>query len=125
MSQNKEIELINEIRSLFKQLIEIKDGRYILNFRYKLPPDNYEYTQTAEELISKAHELSALNDNFDSSRLWSVNDKEVKTIASYELEYHPNGKVREESIDELKGLMHNATSHIKLNFMEVLGDIKI
>ena len=59
MEENK---LIEEIRSLFEQLKEEEKGQYICNFKYRLPPNNGAYFQIATQLISKAHELSSLND---------------------------------------------------------------
>lgn len=122
MEENK---LIEEIRSLFEQLKAEGSGQYICNFNYKLPPSNVAYVLTAKELISKAHELSALNNKYDSSELDSVLNKEVECVKSYKLEYDNNNNIKAKSLNELEKLMHDATFHIRLYFWNVLGDINI
>lgn len=122
MSQEK---LIKEIRSLFEQLKDEEKGQYICNFKYKLPPSNVTYVLTAKKLISKVHELSALNNEYDSSGLDSVLNKEVERVKSYTLEYYDNGNIKAKSLSELEKLMHDATYHIRLYFWDVLGDIAL
>lgn len=122
---NQEKELIEEIRSLFEQLKDEEKGQYICSFRNKLPLSNVAYVLTAKKLISKAHELSALNNEYDSSGLDSVLNKEVERVKSYTLEYYDNGNVRPKSQNELEKLMHDATYHIRLYFWDVLGDIAL
>lgn len=121
----KELELIEEIRSLFEQLKEEEKGLYICNYRYKLPPNSGTYYQRAKQLIFKAHELSTLNEKYDSSGLNSVLDKEVERVKSYNLEYDKNNKVKVKSQNELEKLMRDATYHIRLYFWDILGDIEL
>ena len=122
MEENK---LIEEIRSLFEQLKEEEKGQYICNFKYRLPPNNGAYFQIATQLISKAHELSSLNDKYNSSELNSVLNKEVERVKSHKLEYDKNNNIKVKSLNELEKLMHNATFHIRLYFWNVLGDIEL
>lgn len=117
--------LKEKIRSLFEQLKKEENGQYICNFKYKLPPNNVAYVLTAKDLISKAHELSALNNEYDSSGLDSVLNKEVERVKSYTLEYYDNGNVKPKSLNELEKLMHDATFHIRLYFWDVLGKMTI
>lgn len=117
--------LIDEIRSLFEQLKKEEKGQDICNYRYKLPPNSGAYFQIAKQLISKACELSALNDKYNSSELNSVLNKEVECVKSYKLEYDKNNNIKAKSLNELEKLMHDATFHIRLYFWDVLGDINI
>ena len=126
MMENEEKEklFIEEIRSLFEQLKEIEKGK-IVSGMYILPPDNYTYVRTAKDLISKAYGLAELNTNYDASGLASVLNKEIQRVSLHELKYDKNKKVKNKSVQILKGLMHDATYHIRLYFMEVLGDIEV
>lgn len=123
-NEEREKLLIDDIRSLFEELKEIKKGK-IVSGMYILPPDNYTYVKTARELIGKAYELSDLNNNYDASGLASVLNKEIKRVRLHELEYDRNKKVKNKSVQTLIGLMHDATYHIRLYFWDVLGDIEI
>lgn len=120
----KEKQLVDEIRSLFVQLKETEKGTIVSGI-YVLPPDNYVYVRIAKELIKKAYELTELNANYDSSRLPSVLSREVQRVSVHKHEYYPNGKIKPKSQKELEGLMHDATFHIRLYFWDVLGDIEI
>jgi hypothetical protein len=120
----KELELIEEIRSLFEQLKETEKDRIVSGI-YVLPPCRQEYIIIAEKLIQKAYELSELNNKYDTSRLPSVLSREVDHVNSHEFDYYPNGKVKPESVTELKKLMRDATWHIKAAFMDVLGNLQI
>lgn len=120
----KEKQLVDEIRSLFVQLKEMEKGS-IVGGMYVLPPDNDVYTQIAQELIGKAYELTKLNANYDSSGLSSVLNKEVRCVSEHKLEYYSNGNVKPISQRKLESLMHDATFHIRLYFWDVLGDIEI
>lgn len=124
---DKEKLLIDDIRSLFELLKEEEKGRYQpgTGFMKKLLPSNYIYAQIAEELIDKAFKLSDLNNYYDASGLASVLNKEIMRVRLYKLEYDRNKKVKDKSVQILKGLMHDATYHIRLYFMEVLGDIDV
>ena len=76
-------------------------------------------------MISKAHELSSLNDKYNSSELNSVLNKEVGRVKSYKLEYEKNNRIKARSLNELEKLMHDATFHIRLYFWDILGDIEL
>ena len=119
-----EEKLIDEIRSLFEQLKKEEKGQDVCNYRYKLPPNSGAYYQIAKQLVFKAHELSALNEKYDSSGLNSVLNKEVERVKLYNLEYDKNNKVKCKSQNELENLMHDATYHIRLYFWDVLKDIE-
>lgn len=121
----EEEKLIDDIRSLFEQLKKEEKGQDICNYRYKLPPNNGAYFQIATQLISKAHELSSLNDKYNSSELNSVLNKEVGRVKSYKLEYDKNNRIKARSLNELEKLMHDATFHIRLYFWDILGDIEL
>lgn len=123
-NEEKEKQLIADIRSLFEELKEIKKGK-IVSGMYILPPNNYTYVKTAKELIKTAYELSELNTSYDTSGLASVLNKEILRVSLHELEYDKNKKLKNKSVQTLKGLMHDATYHIRLYFMEVLGDIEV
>lgn len=122
-NNEREKQLVDEIRSLFVQLKEMENGN-IVGGIYVLPPDNDVYVRIAKELIGKAYELTRLNANYDSSGLSSVLSKEVQRVGVHKLKYL-NGKITPKSQKELEGLMHDATFHIRLYFWDVLGDIEI
>lgn len=127
MEDKKEKQLIDDIRSLFEQLKEEEIGRYQpgTGDTRRLPPDNFIYCRAANALISKAHQLSKINNKFDSTGLNSTLGKEVKYVELHKYEYDRNNQVKNKSLNELKELMHNATKQIKSDLFNILGDIDI
>lgn len=122
-NKSKEFELIEEIRSMFEQLKEAEKDKIVSGI-HVLSPCSQEYIKIAEKLIKKAYELSELNDNYDPSFLLSVLNREVENIKLHKFDYHPNGRVKPKSVNELKSLMRDATWHIRAAFMDVLGNIE-
>lgn len=121
----EEEKLIDDIRSLFEQLKKEEKGQDICNYRYKLPPNGGAYYQIVKQLISKTYELSALNEKYDFSSLYSVLNEELERVKSYKLEYDKNKRVKAKSQNELENLMHRATSLIRLYLKKVFIDVNI
>ena len=122
---DQEQKLIEEIRVLFKELIEEEEGRFDIPTRCTIYPRNHVYVIKAKELYSKALELEKLDSKYFTEHLKDVMGDEVDMVDRYDYEYKkgqntPKGK----SITKMQHLMHNATYHIQLYFYEVLGDIK-
>lgn len=123
-----EEQLIDEIRQLFHELIEEEKERYIpgTNYRFTLPPDNYRYYKTAEKLSLAAHELCKINHKYSSHELDETIRNEVSDIERFEYKFDSGSKEpTAKSKNELIGLMRNATTHIRISFYDVLGDIEI
>ena len=90
----------------------------------QIPPNNGANFQIATQLMSKVHELSALNDKYNSPKLNSVFNKEGVCIKIIYIGVFYNGNVKPKSLNELEKLMHDATFHIRLYFWNVLSDIE-
>ena len=123
--ENQEQKLINEIRALFKELIEEENERYDILTKRTIYPRNFIYVSKAKELFDKAVELEKINSKYSTHKLKLVFNKELYFVEHHEYKYKkgsliPNSK----SITELQNFMHNATCNIKLYFHDVLGDIK-
>ena len=124
--ENQEQKLINEIRALFKELIEEENERYDILTKRTIYPRNFIYVSKAKELFDKAVELEKINSKYSTHELKLVFNKEFDFLEHHEYKYKkdsliPTGK----SISELQNFMHKATYHIKLYFYDVLGDINI
>ena len=124
--ENQEQKLIDDIRALFKELIEEEDERYDILTKRAIYPRNYVYVSKAKELFAKAVELEKIDIKHSTHDLKTIFNKELYFVEHHEYKYKkdsliPTGK----SISELQNLMHNASYHIKLYFYDVLGDIKI
>lgn len=119
-----EQKLIEDIRAVFKELIEEEDERFDLTTRRIIYPRNHVYVRKAEELYKKALELEQLNDKYSTYNLKDVMEEEVDQVNRHRYSY--KGNVPEKrSVDEIKCRMHKATKHIQMYFYDVLGDIKI
>ena len=124
--ENQEQKLIDDIRALFKELIEEEDEHYDILTKRAIYPRNYVYVSKAKELFAKAVELEKIDTKHSTHDLKTIFNKELYFVEHHEYKYKkdsliPTGK----SISELQNLMHNASYHIKLYFYDVLGDIKI
>ena len=121
----EEQRLIEEIRAIFKELIEEEKGRFDIPTMRIIYPRNHVYVIKAKELYSKALELEKLDSKYYTEQLKDVMGDEVDMVDRYDYEYKkgqntPKGK----SITKMQNLMHDATYHIQLYFYEVLGDIE-
>ena len=118
--------LIDEIRVLFKELIEEENERFDITTRRTIYPCNYVYVRKAKELLAKAVDLEKIYSRYSTYELKTVFSKELYFVEHHEYKYKKDSLIpTAKSITELQKLMHNATYHIKLFFYEVLGDIKI
>ena len=123
---NQEQKLIDEIRVLFKELIEEEDERYDILTKRTIYPRNFVYVSKAKELFAKAVDLEKINAKHSTHELKTVFNKELYFVEHHEYKYKkesliPTGK----SIRELQNFMHKATCHIKRYLFDILGDIKI
>jgi len=119
-----EQELIEEIRSIFRELIEEEDERFDLPPMRVIYPRNYVYVSKAEQLYKKALELEQLNEKYSTYHLKDVMEEEVDQVNRHRYSY--KGNVPEKrSVDDIQCRMHKATKHIQMYFFDVLGDIKI
>ena len=124
--ENQEQKLIDEIRNLFRELIEEEEERFDIVTKRTIYPRNYVYVNKAKELYNKAVVLEKLNSKYSTDHLKLIFNKEIYFVEHHEYKYKkesliPIGK----SISELQNFMHNATYHIKLYYYNVLGDIKL
>lgn len=124
--ENKERNLINEIQTLFKEMIKEKDERYDIKTKRIIYPRNFVYVSKAKELLAKAVELEKIDTKYSTHELKTVFNEELYFVEHHEYKYKkdsliPTGK----SISELQNFMHNATCHIKRSLFDILGDIKI
>lgn len=123
---NQEQQLIDDIRTLFKELIEEEDERYDNSTKRPMYPRNTVYVNKVQELICKASELENNDSKYSTHELKTILGKELYYIENHKYKYEkgtliPCGK----SLNEIQNLMHNATYHIKLYLYDVLGDINI
>ena len=116
--------LIDEIRSLFEELIKEEKERYDLTTRRTIYPDGCIYALKAKELYRKAVELEKIDTKYHTWELKDVMGDEVELVNLHKNEYHGNTP-KAKSIVKLQSLMHNATYHIRLYFYEVLGNIEL
>lgn len=122
----QEQQLIDEIRSLFKEMIEEEDERFDIVTKRTIYPRNYMYVSKAKDLLAKTIELEKINRKYSTYELKSVFNKELYFVDKHQYEYEKNSLIpRAKSVNELQNLMHNATHHIQMYFFDVLGDIKI
>lgn len=122
----QEQQLIDEIRSLFKEMIEEEDERFDIVTKRTIFPRNYMYVSKAKDLLAKTIELEKINSKYSTYELKSVFNKELYFVDKHQYEYEKNSLIpRAKSVKELQNLMHNVTHHIQMYFFDVLGDIKI
>ena len=124
--EHQEQILKDEIRALFKELIDEENERYDIPAKRTIYPRNFVYVSKANELFAKAVELEKIDTKYSTHELKTVFNKELYFVEHHEYEYKkdsliPTGK----SISELQNLMHNATCHIKRYLFDILGDMKI
>ena len=122
--ENQERKLIDEIRALFKELLEEENERYDIPTKRTIYPRNFVYVSKAKELYAKAVELENINSNYSTYELKNVLNKEIYFVEHHEYKYK-DGRINEKSVTELQNYMHNATKRIQMYFHEVLGDIEI
>ena len=123
---NQEQKLIDEIRALFKELIEEKEERYDISTKRTIYPRNFVYVSKAKELFAKAVELEKIDSKYSTHELKTVFNKELYFVEHHEYKYKKDSSIpTSKSISELQNFMHNATYHIKLYYYNVLGDIKL
>ena len=120
--ENQEDILKNEIRNLFRDIIEEEEIRFDITTKRTIYPRNFAYVSKAKELYAKAVELENINSNYSTYELKSVLNKEIYLVEHHEYKYK-DGRINEKSVTELQNYMHNATKHIQMYFYEVLGDI--
>ncbi len=122
-----EEQLKEEIRHLYYELLQERNGRYLNNdFMHWHEPSGMTYYRNAEELVKKVISLHKLNGKYDASRLLHTFNKEVEFVRDYKYE-NENGKnkIKPSSINKMQELMYRASSQIKLDFYDVLGDVKL
>ena len=122
-----EEQLKEEIRHLYYELLQECNGRYLNNdFMHWHEPSGMTYYRNAEELVKKVISLHKLNGKYDASRLLHTFNKEVEFVRDYKYEYeHGKNKIKPSSIKKMQELMDKASSQIKLDFYDVLGDVKL
>lgn len=121
----QEQQLIDEIRSLFLEMIEEEDERFDIVTKRTIYPRNYVYVSKAKVLLAKAIELEKIDSNYSTYELKSVFNKELYFVDKHQYKYEKNTLIpRAKSVTELHNLMHDATCHIKRYLFNVLGDIK-
>ncbi len=124
--ENQEQILKDEIRALFKELIEEEDERYDIPTKRTIYPRNFVYVSKAKELFAKAVELEKIDSKYSTHELKTVFNKELYFVEHHEYKYKKDSSIpTSKSISELQNFMHNATYHIKLYYYNVLGDIKL
>ena len=124
--ENQEQKLIDEIRALFKELIEEENERYDIPTKRTIFPRNFVYVSKAKELFAKAVELEKIDSKYSTHELKTVFNKELYFVEHHEYKYKKDSSIpTSKSISELQNFMHNATYHIKLYYFSVLGDIKL
>ncbi len=124
--ENQEQKLIDEIRALFKELIEEEDERYDIPTKRTIYPRNLVFVSKANELFAKAVELEKIDSKYSTHELKTVFNKELYFVEHHEYKYKKDSSIpTSKSISELQNVMHNATFHIKLYYYNVLGDIKL
>lgn len=122
----REQNLIDDIRALFKELIEEENERFDLATRSIIYPRSYVYVSKAKELLAKAVELEGIDTKYSTHELKTVFNKELYFVEHHEYKYKKDSSIpTSKSISELQNFMHNATYHIKLYYYNVLGDIKL
>ena len=124
--ENQEQKLIDEIRALFKELIEEENERYDIPTKRTIYPRNLVFVSKANELFAKAVELEKIDSKYSTHELKTVFNKELYFVEHHEYKYKKDSSIpTSKSISELQNVMHNATFHIKLYYYNVLGDIKL
>lgn len=124
--ENQEQKLIDEIRALFKELIEEENERYDIPTKRTIYPRNFVYVSKAKELFAKAVELEKIDSKYSTHELKTVFNKELYFVEHHEYKYKKDSSIpTSKSISELQNFMHNATYHIKSYYYNVLGDIKL
>ena len=124
--ENQEQKLIDEIRALFKELIEEEDERYDIPTKRTIFPRNFVYVSKAKELFAKAVELEKIDSKYSTHELKTVFNKELYFVEHHEYKYKKDSLIpSSKSISEMQNFMHNATYHIKSYYYNVLGDIKL
>ena len=124
--ENQEQKLIDEIRALFKELIEEEDERYDIPTKRTIFPRNFVYVSKAKELFAKAVELEKIDSKYSTHELKTVFNKELYFVEHHEYKYKKDSSIpTSKSISEMQNFMHNATYHIKSYYYNVLGDIKL
>lgn len=124
--ENQEQILKDEIRVLFKELIEEEDERYDISTKRTIFPRNFVYVSKAKELFAKAVELEKIDSKYSTHELKTVFNKELYFVEHHEYKYKKDSLIpSSKSISELQKFMHNATYHIKSYYYNVLGDIKL
>ena len=121
--EKQEKKLLDEIRTLFKELVEEEDIRIDLTTKRTIYPRNFVYVNKAKALYGKAVELENINSNYSTYELKSVFNKEIYFVEHHEYKYK-DGRINEQSVKELQNYMYNATKHIRMYFHEVLGDME-
>jgi hypothetical protein len=120
----EEQKLIENIRSIFMELLEEEKERFDTTTRRIIYPRNYFYVNKSQELYRKAVELERVNNRYETWQLKHVIEKEVDLVNRYEYEYKEN-LPKAKSVTKMQNLMRNATKHIQLYFYDVLGDIEV
>ena len=124
--ENQEQILKDEIRALFKELIEEEDERYDISTKRTIFPRNFVYVSKVKELFAKAVELEKIDSKYSTHELKTVFNKELYFVEHHEYKYKKDSLIpSSKSISELQNFMHNATYHIKSYYYNVLGDIKL
>lgn len=121
-----ENKLVEKIRQKYQELVEEEKDHYIpgTNYRNTLPPDNSRYCKKAEELVNLVLQLSKENKEYYNFEIEEYFRDEVEEVRMHKYKYAkgsnmPTGKSKE----ELVGLMRNATKHIGMSLIDILGDI--
>ena len=120
--EERERQLIKEIRALFDKLTNEPEGEIVGVGKY-FPPSKVSYVSTAEKLYGKAIELQSINPQYDTSYLNDIMGREIKYVEHFKPIYK-NGKITSKSEKELTAFMRKATKEIKLACFEILSNIE-
>ena len=117
--KEQEQKLIEEIRTLFKELIEEEEVRFDMLSKRTIYPRNHVYVSKAKEVYSKALKLEELESKYYTGDLKDVMGDEVDMVNRYDYEYKENQKIpKAKSVTKMQSLMHDATDHIEFTSMK-------
>lgn len=123
--KKKELDsLKNEMKALYKELIEESKGRYDYNYTRK-DPSKESFCDIVKMINDKANEIDKLEPGlFFRQQMGSIMHKEVKYVEHHKCDYAANKKLTVANRNKLEGLMKTAISKIRLTFYDLLKDIE-
>lgn len=122
-----EQKLIEEIRSLYKDLKAEENGSYLpgSGFKIKEPPSGLKYAEKTKQLFACAIELAKMNPEKYCTCLLQLQhtmEKEVAFVGKYSYEYYKGtNRTTTKSLEKMVRLMKDATGHIYRDFVGLLS----